>query len=88
MKALSIRSDFAAEIMNGTKIEEYRSWSTKYRGDPFVKDGSYWIKPIKVKGQLRLFNVDDHLIERAPFTDIHSKMAMEWVNKVIAPLRY
>ena len=36
MKALSIRSDYAADIMNGTKTEEYRSWSTKYRGDLLI----------------------------------------------------
>lgn len=131
MKALSIRSDYVADIMNGTKTEEYRSWSTHHRGEllicntakkirgfvpgyalcvvkitgiekrqskngtyyawkiaPFIENGSYWIKPIKVKGQLRLFNVDDRLIERAPFTDIHGDAAKEWINEVIAPLRY
>lgn len=32
MKALSIRSDYAMEIMQGLKTIEYRSWSTHYRG--------------------------------------------------------
>lgn len=131
MKALSIRSDYAADIMNGTKTEEYRSWSTDYRGDllicntakkihgfvpgyalcvakitgveqrndkdgkyyawkiaPFADGGSYWIEPIKVKGQLRLFNVDDKLIKKVPFTNIHGQEAMNWLNQVIDPLRY
>ncbi|MBD7895428.1 ASCH domain-containing protein [Limosilactobacillus sp. Sa3CUN2] len=131
MKALSIRSDYAAEIMHGTKTEEYRTWSTKYRGDllicntakkirgfvpgyalcvakiidveqreddngryyawkiaPFTKNGSYWIDPLPIKGQLGLFNVDDRLIKRAPFAEIHSRSAKEWLEKVVAPLRY
>ncbi|MBB1063658.1 ASCH domain-containing protein [Limosilactobacillus fastidiosus] len=131
MKALSIRSDYAAEIMNGTKTEEYRTWSTKHRGEllicntakkihgfvpgyalcvvritdieqreddegryyawkiaPFTRNGSYWIEPLPIKGRLGLFNVDDRLIKRAPFTEIHSRNAKEWFERVIAPLRY
>lgn len=32
MKALSIWPEYAMEIAHGTKKEEYRSWTTKYRG--------------------------------------------------------
>lgn len=32
MKALSIRGDYALEILLGEKTEEYRTWTTKYRG--------------------------------------------------------
>ncbi len=32
MKALSIRSDYAMQIMLGQKKVEYRSWQTHYRG--------------------------------------------------------
>lgn len=131
LKALSIRADYAEEIMMGTKTAEYRSWTTHYRGDllicntakkvkgavpgyalcvakitgieqtmsengadyawqiaPFKKSGSYWSQPLRVKGQLRLFNVDDHLIKPAPFTRIDSPEAKEWLKTVIDPLRY
>lgn len=36
MKALSIHPEYAMEILNGTKKEEYRTWSTKYRGDLLI----------------------------------------------------
>lgn len=131
MKALSIRPDAALDIMLGQKVEEYRTWSTPYRGDllicntakkihgtvpgyalcvakiydiieredadgiyyawkiaPFTKGGSYWIEPIKVKGQLKLFNVDDRLIHPAPFTRIDSKAAAKWLQEKIQPLVY
>lgn len=133
MKALSIRPEFAMEILRGEKTEEYRSWTTHYRGNllicnsarkkkgtvaghalcvakiiaiekryneeydeiyyawkfaPFREAGSYWIKPIPVKGQLKLFNVDDQLIHPAPFKDINSPQAVQWWDKEIAPLIY
>lgn len=129
MKALSIHPEYAMEILLGTKIEEYRTWTTKYRGDllicnsakkthgavagyalcvakitgireindenghyygwqiaPFKAGGSYWIMPLRVKGQLRLFNVDDQLITSAPFTDITSAAAQKWYQEKIVPL--
>ncbi len=36
MKALSLRSDYALEVLNGDKTIEYRSWPTKYRGDLLI----------------------------------------------------
>lgn len=33
MKALSLYPEYADAIASGEKIEEYRSWSTPYRGD-------------------------------------------------------
>lgn len=36
MKALSIHSRFAFEILTGKKKEEYRTWTTKYRGDLLI----------------------------------------------------
>ncbi|HJF53770.1 MAG TPA: ASCH domain-containing protein [Limosilactobacillus coleohominis] len=131
MKALSIRPDAALDIMLGQKVEEYRTWSTPYRGDllicntakkihgtvpgyalcvakiydvierhdadgkyyawkiaPFTKGGSYWIEPIKVKGQLKLFNVNDRLIHPAPFSRIDSKAAAKWLVEKVEPLVY
>ena len=36
MKALSIHPEYGMEILNGTKTEEYRTWTTKYRGDLLI----------------------------------------------------
>lgn len=36
MKALSIHPEYAMEIFNGTKTEEYRTWRTNYRGDLLI----------------------------------------------------
>ncbi|MBD5807383.1 ASCH domain-containing protein [Lactobacillus sp. 0.1XD8-4] len=131
MKALSIHPEYAMEILNGTKTEEYRTWTTHYRGDllicnsakkthgavagyalcvakitgiekrtasdgpyyawqiaPFKQGGSYWIDPVKVKGQLKLFNVADDLIVPAPFTNPFSLAGKEWYREKIAPLIY
>lgn len=131
MKALSIYPEYAMEILTGAKTEEYRTWTTKYRGDllicnsakktpgavagyalcvakitsireindssghyygwqiaPFEKNGSYWIDPIPVKGQMRLFNVADQLIKRAPFTSIDSAAAKQWYREKVMPLIY
>lgn len=99
MKALSLRSDYAWDVMDGSKIEEYRTWNTNHRGDLLICstqkrikgyvpghalvvvsvvdveyiDGIYaWkleyrypVDPFPVKGQQRLFNVDDALIKPA-----------------------
>lgn len=128
MKALSIRSDYVMDIFWGKKTIEYRSWSTKCRGNllicgtakkvhggvpgyatcvaklvkidrygdhdygwrlaPFGPSGSYWIEPIPVKGQLGLFNVDDHLIKPAPVTSPQDIVAKRWFTEVVAPLIY
>ena len=131
MKVLSIHPEYGMEILNDTKTEEYRTWTTKYRGDllicnsakkthgavashalcvakitgieerydgeqkyyawviaPFEKGGSYWIEPLKVKRQLKLFNVDDRLIKTALFTNPFSKAGEQWYQEKIAPLIY
>ena len=69
MKALSVRGDYIMDIIAGKKKIEYRTWKTNYRG-PLLMCSYYWnielvdvIKPIHVKGQLKLFNVDDDLIK-------------------------
>lgn len=36
MKAISIRNPWATDILNGSKIYEYRTWQTKYRGDLLI----------------------------------------------------
>ena len=36
MKALSIRPDYAIDILAGNKKIEYRSWNTDYRGDLLI----------------------------------------------------
>jgi hypothetical protein len=36
MKAISIRQPWASQIADGTKIIEYRSWPTSYRGPLLV----------------------------------------------------
>lgn len=36
MKALSIHPEYAAEILDGVKKEEYRTWTTKHRGDLLI----------------------------------------------------
>lgn len=74
-----------------TDIEErqdedgtYYAWKIA----PFEAGGSYWIEPIKVKGQLKLFNVNDNLIHPAPFKNIDSVEADKWWNEKIEPLIY
>lgn len=131
MKALSVRSDYIRDMIEGHKMVEFRSWNTNYRGDvllcgtvkkaaggapgyaiavaklekvewideddcyywhlaPFIEGGSYLIEPIKVKGQLKLFNVDDNLIKRAPFDKVdHNDPNFEkWWNEKVQPLIY
>ena len=99
MKALSVRGDYVLDMIAGKKKIEYRTWSTKYRGDLLMcstakkipgaapgyalcivnlynieyselDDLYYWhikdvrvIKPIHIKGQLKIFNVSDKLIK-------------------------
>ena len=99
MKALSVRGDYVLDMIAGKKKIEYRTWSTKYRGDLLMcstakkipgaapgyalcivnlynieyselDDLYYWhikdvrvIKPIHIKGQLKIFNVPDKLIK-------------------------
>ena len=99
MKALSLRSDYAWDVMTGEKPEEYRPWNTTHRGDLLIcstqkpirgyvpghalcvvsvedveyRDGIYaWIlkyrypvDPFPVKGQQRLYTVNDDLIKPA-----------------------
>ena len=36
MKALSLRADYAMDILTGDKTVEYRSWKTDYRGDLLI----------------------------------------------------
>lgn len=36
MKVLSIHPEYGMEILNGTKTEEYRAWTTKYRGNLLI----------------------------------------------------
>lgn len=36
MKALSLRADYAWDVLVGDKTIEYRSWPTKYRGDLLI----------------------------------------------------
>lgn len=36
MKALSLRSDYALDVLSGDKTVEYRSWSTNHRGDLLI----------------------------------------------------
>lgn len=117
MKALSINSYYATEILEGFKTIECRSWYTNHRGDllicanstkndfclcgraacivdlidivPFTPDHLHdarmqempegypqkefyawkfklleYVVPVKIKGQLNLFNVDDEIISK------------------------
>ncbi|MBQ3335494.1 MAG: ASCH domain-containing protein [Eubacteriaceae bacterium] len=36
MKALSLRADYAWDVMTLEKTEEYRTWNTKHRGDLLI----------------------------------------------------
>ena len=36
MYALMIKPQYVADILDGTKTKEYRSWSTDYRGDLLI----------------------------------------------------
>lgn len=36
LRALTVRQPYAGEILAGSKREEYRSWSTAYRGDLLI----------------------------------------------------
>ena len=40
MKCLMIKPWFVADILDGIKTIEYRSWSTQYRGDFFIGSSS------------------------------------------------
>lgn len=57
---------------------------------PFEEGGSYLIEPIKVKGQLKLFNVKDELIKQAPFIKVDHNNAefQKWWDKILEPLIY
>lgn len=133
LKALSLRADYAFDVLLGQKTTEYRSWNTNYRGDLLIcstarkikgcieghalcvvkiidvfkfSDNTYaWkleymnpIKPFKVKGQQRMFNVDDKLIELPPMIkgkyetgDIPKSVENElaiWFDKTFEPLIY
>src|SRR4051812_45612035 len=39
MKALTLRPEYAHEVLAGQKTEEYRSWSTSYRGLLVIHSG-------------------------------------------------
>ncbi len=127
MKALSLRPDYAWDVLAGDKTIEYRSWPTKYRGDLLIcatahkipetipghaivvvrlkdvnklDDHQYaWqldrlrtIEPFPVKGQQRLFNVDDSLIKYHPEVDDENNPSDEavdaFVNQYLVPLMY
>lgn len=132
MKALSLRADYAFDVLLGQKTTEYRSWNTNYRGELLIcstarkikgfiegralcvvkitdvfqfSDNTYaWkleymnpIKPFRVKGQQRMFNVDDKLIELPPMLkgyetgDIPKPVEDElaaWFDKTFEPLIY
>lgn len=36
IKALSVKREYALQISDGTKSEEYRNWKTEYRGDLLI----------------------------------------------------
>lgn len=36
MRAISVRADYCNEFLTGEKPAEYRTWSTKYRGDLLI----------------------------------------------------
>lgn len=115
MKALSVKPNYAHEIMTEQKIFEYRSWDTRHRGDLLIcstarklkgfiaghalcvvnlrdtrklSDGTFaWvlddvrlIKPFKVKGQLRLFEVDDSLIKYPEKSDVIIENGIEIIS--------
>lgn len=125
MKALSLRPDYAFDVLDGKKSTEYRSWKTDYRGDLLIcstkkkipgtiqgyalivcelvdikkaRGGYAWIlsnfrtiHPFKVKGQRRLFDVDDNLIKFTGFKERETdperiKQAERWVKDEIIPL--
>ena len=64
MKALSIRPEYADEIAEGYKTEEYRSWRTSYRGDLLICASSYNNGVHFVRGHA-LCVVDLYNIEKA-----------------------
>ncbi|MFR4967940.1 MAG: ASCH domain-containing protein [Lactobacillus kalixensis] len=54
---------------------------------PFERGGSYLVKPFHVKGQLRLFNVDDKLIHHAPYYPSNTDVRfINWWRKNVYPL--
>lgn len=36
MKAISLRPDYALDVLTGEKTKEYRTWNTKHRGDLLI----------------------------------------------------
>lgn len=124
MKAISIRPDYAFDILSGNKETEYRTWQTDHRGDLLIcstqkripgtipgsalivcsidridktDSGFAWrlgnprtIQPFKVKGQQRIFNVDDSLIHFTRLEELPEKeqeeKTDEWITKSLIPL--
>ena len=77
MKALSVRGDYIMDIIAGKKKIEYRTWKTNYRGPLLMCSTielAIVIKPIHVKGQLKLFNVDDDLIKPISMKEFESEV--------------
>ena len=117
MKCLVIKPEFVADILDGIKRVEYRTWSTNFRGDFFIacsatrktkgyiaavanltncvysqRDKIYkWllsdiraVKPIPIKGQLRLFetNINDYeIIVTDDEIDAAYDEAEKWIFK-------
>lgn len=79
---------YAICVVKITDIIKYGDRDYGWQLAPFSPTESYWIKPFKVKGQRRLFNVDDQLIQPAPVTGPADPNAQKWFLREIAPLIY
>lgn len=82
---------YAIAVAQLTDIE-WNDWDECYYWHlaPFKEGGSYLIEPIKVKGQLKLFNVADDLIKPAPFKEVNhdDPKFQSWWDKTLEPINY
>ncbi|MBU3851348.1 MAG: ASCH domain-containing protein [Candidatus Paralactobacillus gallistercoris] len=81
-------SGHALCVVNLIGIETYGTHDFGWQLAPFTDDNSYWITPFPVKGQLKLFNVDDQLIHSVPWHNLNSTPAQQWWQNITEPLRY
>lgn len=79
---------YATCVVKLTDIIKYADHNYGWQLAPFTPGGSYWIKPVPVKGHLGLFNVADRLIQPAPVAGPNDPGATDWYSQAIAPLIY
>ena len=87
MKALTVCQPFASAIIKGLKKIEFRTWSTRYRGDLLIHAGSSdeWIKELRIIEKLKHFGYDGKKVlcfysELEPFENLPKGVIIGKVN--------